>query len=488
MAESSISLDYADIQGIILNGYGHQKHLLLLFLHVDDSVRAKGWLKATLPHVRSAQRRARNEPKPHTSANIALSWPGLQAFGVQSEAQLTFPREYWQGMGHGERTRVLGDTGDCDPKYWEFGGTTTPELHLLLMLYADSKDTLDEVTEQLWTSTAATSGLSEVYRQYSHKPNINEPFGFRDGVSQPAIAGVEGVVLPGQDVLKTGEFILGYENEYGQKPPMPTIAAAQDPANLLPADEIQKGRKAFGNNGSYMVVRKLEQDVTGFWDYMDRKTRRPDGTSDEYAKVFLAAKIVGRWPSGAPLTLAPEKDDPELGADLQRNNVFTFLVTDGEGHSCPIGAHMRRANPRDTMPPNPQKSLQVASHHRILRRGRPYKETKDGVEKEGLVFIVMNADLQRQFEFIQQSWVNSPKFNGLYDNRDPLVSNFDSNTSNAEGDTDNSATDAAPQGTIMSIQGNPVRRRLTDVPRFVQIKGGGYFFLPGIKTLHYLAN
>jgi Dyp-type peroxidase family len=469
---------------------------------VKEPGQAKVWLQRILPHVTDAKRRERHE-RGNTAVNIALTWPGLQQFGILAEAMLTFPREYWQGMGHGERRRVLGDTGECDPQYWEFGGGTEnadqrpttdnpqpisdTEIHLLLMLYGHTAQSLDEITERCWSTVAADSGLTLVYRQDSHKESDKEPFGFKDGISQPAIADPHLKPDPGQDVLNAGEFLIGYQNAYGQPPPMPSIAAAQDPANLLTADPDAAGRKAFGLNGSYLVVRKLEQDVTGFWDYMDRKSRKPDGTSDPDAKTLLAAKFVGRWPSGAPLPLAPERDDPALGQDDQRNNVFTFLANDAEGFRCPIGAHMRRANPRDTMPPNPQKSLQVASHHRIIRRGRPYKETQNGVEKQGLIFMALNADLQRQFEFIQQSWINSPKFNGLFDNPDPLIGNFDPKNNAFESDLDGDPTAAPPQGNIMVLQANPVRRRICDVPNFVQMKGGAYFFLPGMKALHYLA-
>jgi Dyp-type peroxidase family len=463
-------LDFPDIQSLVLSAHGHLPHARFLFLQVQDRAKAKEWLQTLLPAVENAIRRPRGTKRPPDSVQVAFTASGLAAYGLTDDALQTFPREFLQGMGHGERTRVLGDVGDSAPEQWQVGGTNTPEVHVLLLLYSHSYDSLDALTALHWNPTNANSGLTEVFRQDSMRRGVNEPFGFRDGISQPGVEGVDDAYrLPGQPALKPGEFILGYTNEYGQPPPMPTVAAAQDTANLLPPD-AQAGRKAFGRNGTYFVWRKLRQDVAGFWKFLDEQTQNADGSSDPDRRTWLAAKMVGRWPSGAPLTLCPDKDDPELGADPKRNNNFTFLPNDAEGRACPIGSHIRRGNPRDTLPPNPGKSVAVSNRHRLLRRGRPYdvQDENGSITEQGLLFMAVNADIQRQFEFVQQTWLNSTKFGGLTDSKDPVVS-------------DNDGTG------VMVIQARPARQRLHGLPRFVHVLGGGYFFLPGISALRFLA-
>ena len=240
----------------------------------------------------------------------------------------------------------------------------------------------------------------------------HEPFGFRDGISQPVIEGLS-KKGPAATTLKFGEFVLGYPNEYGR---------LTDPALLDEAPEV-------GRNGSYLVFRQLRQDVRGFWRFLDSAARRPDGTPDPEERVRLAAKLVGRWPGGAPLTLSPERDDPALAED----NDFGYHDFDRDGARCPIGAHIRRSNPRDSLDPKPgtAKSLELNRRHRLLRRGREYGQqlTPDEAledpppteQERGLHFMCLNANISRQFEFVQGTWLNSPKFAGLYDDSDPLV-------------------------------------------------------------------
>ena len=176
------------------------------------------------------------------------------------------------------------------------------------------------------------------------------------------------------------------------------------------------------------------------------------------------------------MTLAPTRDNTALGADDKRNNAFDFSASDAEGFACPIGSHIRRANPRDVLHPNgAARSVQVSNRHRIIRRGRPYPDnsperiTGRSDEEVGLIFIAINADLQRQFEFVQQTWLNNPAFNGLFDDTDPLVTHQDGPGS-------------------MTIQRPPVRLALPAVPTFVTVRGGAYFFLPGLRAIRFLAN
>lgn len=462
-------LEFSDIQGIVLSGHAHLPHACFLFLQVQNPARAKAWLRGVIPQISTAARRAKGEPKPKSATHLAFSATGLSSLGLEAAAMGTFPREFTQGMGHGERTRVLGDTNNSAPEKWEVGGPNTPDIHVLLAVYATSEAELKSAVAESWSGETEAAGLKEIFRQESFKRGVNEPFGFRDGISQPAIEGAAGEVLPGQSIIKAGEFLLGYVNEYGEEPPMPSVATAQDSRNLLPAASSQPGRKELGRNATYFIWRKLSQDVDGFWKFMGDQTKNADGSANKEKQIYLGSKMVGRWPSGAPLVLSPKQDDPALGADPRRNNKFDFMTTDAAGTGCPIGSHMRRANPRDMLPPNPQKSQEVSNRHRLLRRGRPFEEMQNGQKiGQGILFMAINADIQRQFEFIQQTWLNSPKFGGLCDNKDPIVS-------------DNDGTG------VMVLQDQPVRQRIQGMSRFVETKGGGYFFMPGIKALQFLA-
>jgi deferrochelatase/peroxidase EfeB len=194
-------------------------------------------------------------------------------------------------------------------------------------------------------------------------------------------------------------------------------------------------------------------------------------------RLRLASKMVGRWPGGAPLALAPDKDDVAL-ADA---NGFGYHEHDRMGTHCPIGSHIRRANPRDSLDPDPgsQSSFAINRRHRILRRGREYGTqltpeealaagAESGSDERGIHFICLNANIARQFEFVNHTWLNDPKFAGLYDDADPLVG------------------PSEPYGGTFTIQTEAVRERVTTVPRFVSVKGGAYFFLPGITALRWL--
>jgi Dyp-type peroxidase family len=466
-------LDFHDIQGLVLNGYGHLDHSRFLFLKIADSQAAKRWLSAIASQISSAKRRRGEDELPGSQTNIAFTRSGMEKLGLPQDTLTSFPREFQMGMAAPERSRKLGDLGPSAPESWQFGGPNTPNIDLLVMLYGRDEAVLDQSTSREFNLSPASNGLEEVFRQTSIRHGSNEPFGFRDGISQPAIEGAGQRVLPGQSIIKAGEFLLGYVDEYGDVVPVPTVSRELDPGCVLAVDSSQPTRASFGHNGSFVVFRKLAQDVGGFRSFLDRATRNPDGSNNPDRAKLLSAKMIGRWPSGAPLTLAPEHDDPELGRNKYRNNDFGFAASDRDGFACPVGSHIRRANPRDALafPAEPTRSLNIANRHRIIRRGRPYREgstaTGENVE-QGLLFIAINATLHRQFEFIQQSWLNNTKFNGLYDERDPLSS-------------------ANPGDGMITIQAKPVRERLHGLPRFVTVRGGAYFFLPSIRALKFLA-
>jgi Dyp-type peroxidase family len=465
-------LDFHDIQGLVLNGYGHLNHARFVFLKIVDAKGAKRWLAHVANQVSSAKRRRSEDELPGSQTNLALTLSGLRKLGLPAETLTAFPREFQMGMAAPERSRRLGDLGACAPEGWQFGGPNTPELDLLVMLYAVDEVTLKQSAHQAFGASPGADGIEEVFRQNSIRQGANEPFGFRDGISQPAIEGGAQKLLPGQSSLKAGEFLLGHVDEYGDLVPVPSVAPELDPDRILTLDRSRRTRAGFAHNGSFLAFRKLAQDVEGFRKFVDRASRNPDGSSNPERANYLAAKMIGRWPSGAPLTLAPQTDDAELGSNKYRNNDFGFAATDLGGFACPVGAHIRRANPRDALafPSEPQRSLNISNRHRIIRRGRPYcdaSSSKEMSDEEGILFLALNASLARQFEFVQQSWLNNPKFNGLYDEKDPL-------SSASNGDE------------MMTIQAKPLREHLHGLPRFVTVRGGAYFFLPSIRAINFL--
>jgi Dyp-type peroxidase family len=269
-----------------------------------------------------------------------------------------------------------------------------------------------------------------------------EHFGYRDRLSQPVIAGTGEEPTPGSGPpVKAGEFFLGYEDESGAPPP-------------LPQPEL------LSRNGSYLAYLRMEEHVSAFREFLQQQSETPD------QQELLAAKLMGRWRSGAPLVLSPDKDDPALGGDLQRTNDFLYKDADPHGYRCPIGAHIRRMNPRDT--------AENMQRRKMIRRGGTYGPAlpagapDDGVER-GIAAFIGCSSLIRQFEFAMNVWVNDPKFKDLDNERDPIIGTHD--------------------GTFdMTIPKRPIRKRLRGLPAFTTIRGGAYFFLPGMRALRFLAS
>jgi Dyp-type peroxidase family len=219
-----------------------------------------------------------------------------------------------------------------------------------------------------------------------------------------------------------------------------------------------------GRNGTYVALRKLHVRVAAFRRYLH------DNAASGEEEELLAAKMVGRWRSGAPLMLAPEHDDPAIAADPERINDFSYHAQDPRGLRCPMGAHIRRMNPRDSL----AGTVVDPSIHRVVRHGATYGPPlpdgvldDDGVDR-GIVIVFIGADLVRQFEFLKSVWANDGNFTGLNTEKDPLA-----------GDNDGTAT--------FTIPIRPVRRRLQRLPRFVTTTGGEYLFMPGIRALNWLA-
>lgn len=475
------TLQLDDIQGIVLHGYGRLQSACFLLLGVKEPAAAKTWL-ARLP-VRNA------ESKPDRSEqcfNVAFTRPGLERLGLSNDILQQFAGEFVEGMtGTEHRQRILGDDGESSPTQWQWGGTVNPAPHLLLMVYAGDSAALSTLLSELQTELSR-SGL-EVIKQLDTNwlPQGKEHFGFRDGVSQTGIEGFDRDIPPAH-MIAAGEFILGYPNAYGQYTQRPLVAPDRDPGRVLRPAPDDSQRHDFGMNGSYLVFRQLSQQVTAFWRFIDQATKAQDGSADPAMRIKLASKMVGRWPSGAPLVKSPHADDLALCDD---NDFLYHGSGDRNGFKCPIGSHIRRANPRDSLEPAPgsARSLEVGKRHKILRRGRTYGSpvavsmdiaemltASDDAVDRGLHFICFNTHIGRQFEFIQHSWINNGKFDGLYEDDDPLVGN-------------RGGVGGGPGGAF-TVQAEPIRKRVTGMPRFVQVRGGGYFFIPGIRALRFLAS
>lgn len=475
-------LERNDIQGIILSAYGHLPCAAYLLLRIDDLGLARGWITRMADTVTNAV--AKQED---FSVNLALTCEGLQKLGLPESALESFPIAFRDGMNSAKRSHILGDTGDNLPDAWNWGNGD--HIHLMLMVFG-REETVLEVQLRAFKESTTAGGLSLVKAlSAGRQPDTKEHFGFADGIAQPVIDGNErhGIKQMARTghatVIKAGEFILGYINEYDIFPASPTVDAHTDRRGVLRAYEMPEDLRLathregqslrdLGRNGSYLVFRQLEQDVPDFWHFLDEATQR-NGQSDEAERIRLGAKFVGRWPSGAALVKSPERDDDALKDD----NDFGYAETDRHGFACPIGSHIRRCNPRDSLGDDPADSIAAVKRHRLLRRGRSYGDrienplVADGKER-GLHFICLNTDLERQFEFVQQTWVNNTVFGGLDQETDPLIGNQDVKFS----------------GQMMTVQADPLRVRVPNLRSFVTVKGGAYFFLPGISALHYLGS
>lgn len=485
--------ELADIQGLLLSEWAHLRRSKYLFLQVQDAAKARAWLKSILPKITTAanypERPGGGLDKPDTLMNITFTFPGLGAIGLPEEGLYSFAREFIYGMA--ARSKILGDTGRSAIENWDVGGPNTPEVHILLTLDATDQANMDSLLTEVRAGIEKSGGVTIIHEESGFRHATDkEPFGWLDGISQPHIQRMPGYPEDINNVCATGEFVLGYRNESDVYPPTSWINPEHDPKNILPEplNDMKDiaGKKDFGRHGTYVVYRKLYQDVATYWNYFLEESKNPDGSRNVERAVFLASKAMGRWPSGAPMNLAPHRDDHDLGKDEARRDSFMYFDSDQEGYGVPIGSHIRRANPRDARVREPDKNFALSStdKHRLIRRTTAYGEedlfprddvqwgkfpetiVDDGKDR-GSQFFALNASIRSQFEFVQVTWSSNQYFDGLKNTKDPISGN-----NAGEGDYE--------------IPAKPTRIRLTKIPQFSVTKGGGYFFMPSMTALRYL--
>jgi Dyp-type peroxidase family len=438
-AAEETTLELHDLQSGILHPRPSPYVGTYIVLRVDDRRDGRFLIGRLASSIASA---AQWSAQAQGWLTIAITYQGLRALGVPQDSLDSFPPEFREGMA--ARAELLGDTGASAPENWD-KPLGTPDVHIALAAIAPDAPRLSVLLDQIGTSRRDLHGVEEIWRQDCYAlPNEREAFGFRDGISHPAI---EGSGSPGSNPkevpLKAGEFVLGYRNEMDEMTAMPT-------PNVL------------GRNGTYVVFRKLYQNVAAFRQYIRANAANPE---DE---ELLAAKFVGRWRSGAPLSLSPDRDDPVLGADAARNNDFMYHDDDPRGLKCPIGSHIRRMNPRDAVVTG------VVRLHRMIRRGTNYGpplaegRLEDDGQERGLCFVFVGASLTRQFEFVQMQWINDGRYIGAPAEKDPLVGGNEGKCP-------------------FSIPARPVRRRLQGLPNFVTTRGGEYCFAPSLSAMRWIA-
>jgi len=513
----------ADTQGIVTSGYGRLEYGTALFLELPKGI-GGAWLSTLPERVTPAIQTGGPEPVPH-AVSVAFTWTGLAQMGLPEASLASFSAPFREGMLQVDRLRRLGDrrkgewletviqngpiwSGNtphqklrAEPKVYGVTQKTTEDkvdptpktVHAMLLVYAATETEVADLATQLDTALKP-QGITVVHQLplqldvVEGKGFSREHFGFADGISQPIPYDAAGAVrLNDKPVtepdkvhgVRLGEVLMGYENGHQEIAPRPVVSEENIDTpgggnpKLLPPHDVAIGFRDLGKNGSYMVVRQLRQDVAAFWKGMDaaaKAAKKQDPNADHITPEWIAEKVVGRGKDGRGLKPGGRYEN---GPGNAIRNDFLFFHEDEYGQGCPLGSHVRRANPRDALAPKEtmrQTLLDAANNHRILRRGRKYgpkqeDQHKDDGKERGLLFICLNTDIARQFEFTQQTWLMNSDFATLFEETDPLI---------------------GPDGG-MTIPDDPLRRRV-NVQTFVQLVGGEYFFLPSMPALDYLGS
>jgi len=531
----TVTLDLADIQGNLLSAYGKQGFPKGRFitLHVDDARSARRFVTEMLPAITTALRWPSHRSKtptgavavarPEVAINIAFTFYGLVALEIPTRTLRGMPDEFIDGMM--TRAPMLGDNfNGRDPmKAWDDVWTTAKgarltdpsTVHILITLNAQMQDdgtpvaALDVRTKEIEALIKSVGGvrilpghnprglastpfqeLTALTARVDEKivPLPTEHFGYTDAIGDPVFDGQypgrhEANVAVGNGALDgagrwrplaTGEFLLGYPDEAQE------IAGAAMPL-------------AFSRNGTFMAYRKLHQNVVAFRTFMTETAARFGavfGIADPSdAMETLTAKIAGRWSDGVPLSRAPTIADwkkfnleyPQTSPRRIRALCDFTYGDDPVGIKCPITAHMRRINTRDGLAPSGTEGSVLNNRRRIIRRGLPYGDSSDGVPdsaEHGIIMLIVCASLFRQFEFVQQQWLNYGLDAAAGNDTCPLVGNHSPGGGHA-----------GPKAKYV-IPSDPKSGRppfiVEGIPQFVETRGGEYFFVPSMTALRMI--
>ena len=509
-------LDLYDIQGDVVRPYGRFgfPFARYVFFNIRDGQKGRAFLGAVAAKVTSAATWDIGPdpiPKPLATTNVALTYQGLKSLGLPQASLSGFPEEFVMGMK--ARKDILGDNGPSSPEHWDpiWRANSVKDherdVHLLVSLNAQTMEALEE--RYRWLQDAVTATDGGVHQLAGHRgedgnedlpyqeghallengqPCSKEHFGYTDGIGDPYFEGMadaperikgRGKQLAGGKwaALATGEFLLGHIDEAHEYPPAPA------PFQL-------------SRNGTFMVYRKLHENVASFEAFLERESRGFPGSKD-----LLKAKFVGRWAdNGAPLTGAPDdKSKAEWDArfakasDVEKDRMLSNFTYDDDtsGAKCPFSSHIRRINPRASLETiqgaNPAAQVinkdafdtpgALANRRRIIRRGLPYGEVKDRTSdrgNHGIVIMMLNADIGRQFEFVQQQWINYGNDFKASNDKEILLGNHDKEF---------------PSRAVLAAdpEGERAPYFLRNIPRLVETRGGDYFFIPGMTALQLIA-
>ena len=449
------NIDVSDIQGFSLKGYNfpRARYLLLELLHPEA---AQDFVKRLLPDITTGERWDINN-KPMSTVNLAFTHKGLIRLQLPLASLLSFPLEFQQGMK--ARGDILYDTGKNGPAHWD-PVWREERVHAWLAVNARTGEALEERCAAMQQVMTETGGATLLQAQdacaiyLKDKPSTQEHFGYTDGFGNPDFKGAERECIPGQGKLTSdGRWEAPREAHPLRQHNLGGIRPSPAPIPHL-----------LGRNGTFMVYRKLHQNVATFRNYLDEKSKLYGG-----GKEKLAAKFVGRWRDGTPIELSPDEPDPRIVADKTRNTDFTY-GGDPAGVRCPIGAHIRRAHPRDAFGFNGG----LVNRRRIMRRGLPYGayvaegELARDEDDRGIIFMALNASIFRQFEFVQQQWIEYGNDSHQGNDKDFLIGNHDGTDKFVVQGTTN------PKNPPFICGG---------LPRFVELRGGDYFFIPSLTAL-----
>jgi len=492
---------FDDIPAIVGTGLPQLRRARYLLVQVEDARVARTWLRDLMASdvVHSLARvRAKGQPKKKAKVDVAhpkpardvtqlvtvaFSHAGLLALGLKEDEDFPFPTPFRVGGASALRRKLLGDAKEPGWQWGDVGEDSGFETHIFVAHYWSEHHVTEPLA--LLDPTCLPHGLralsvsscpSYIASADAPEPAVFEPFGFRDGIGQPVIDGMglssaekkakaaSGKVFDDR-LIQPGEFVLGQYNEYGERAYCPNVEGWPREASAV---------TGFARNGTYLAVRQIEQHVAVFNQF-----------TSNHEMPMLANRLVGRRKPEAACPLEAGYSVLDSARPPSEIDAFRYLTLDANGLECPRGAHARRANPRDALSLKVNVGIDSSKLHRLLRRGRVYAENcaqgssadacaghPDGRSGDtpcgrGLMFVAVNTDFERQFEFVQQSWIAGPRFGDLGNEQDPLL-----------GTDPNRA---------FTIQGCPVGERIGPLPRFTTVRGGGYFFAPSLTALRWMA-